>query len=187
MKNVSRSVSFRALAGLTVVEVLIGLTAITIVAMLSAPVIDGLLHEHNLKKTSSNLLSSLSLAQNEAARRGRIAKLCPSSDGKSCRPDGDWNQGWIVFVDSNANHMPEAVEVVEVYGPPKGAVRIEANESFSSSAEFNFDGLLNGDHQQSNGKFRLCYGDEKPGFREILVDSRGQAEIRQSDEVCGEI
>ena len=185
MKNVSHNVSFRALAGLTVVEVLIGLTAIAIVAMLSAPVIDGLLQEHYLKKTSANLLSSLTLAQNEAARRGSIAKLCPSSDGKSCRPDGDWNQGWIVFVDSNANHVPEAVEIVEVYGPPKGAVRVEANDSFSSSAEFSFEGLLIDDHQQGNGKFRLCYGDQKPGYREILVDARGRAEVRQSEEDCG--
>lgn len=187
MKCVSHSVAFRARSGWTVVEILIGLAAIAIVTMISAPVVSSLSHEYYLKKASSNLLSSLRLAQNEAARRGSIASLCPSSDGKSCRPDGDWNRGWIVFVDTNANQRPESVEVVNVYGPPKGAVRIDASGGFSSSADFNFDGLLVGDNQQTVGKFRLCYEDEKPGFQEIQVDSRGQVEARKSDLDCSNI
>jgi type IV fimbrial biogenesis protein FimT len=187
MKKDSLGVSTRPQAGWTVIEILIGLTAIAIVTMLSAPVINGLSHEYYLKKTSSNLLSSLSLAQTEAARRGTIARLCPSSDGKSCRPDGNWNEGWIVFVDTNANHLPEPVEVVDVYGRPKGTVRIDASGSVSSSANFSLDGLLIGDHQQTGGKFLLCYEDKTPGFQEIRVDSHGLAEARKSDQDCGAI
>jgi type IV fimbrial biogenesis protein FimT len=167
-----------------VVEILIGMAAIAIVTIMSAPVVNSLSHEYYLKKASSNLLSSLTLAQREAARRGSIASLCPSSDGKSCRPDGDWNQGWIVFVDSNADQLPEPVEVVDVYGPPKGAVRIDASGSFSSSADFSLNGMLVGDNQQTGGTFRLCYADEKPGFQEIRVDDRGQVEARKSDQGC---
>lgn len=184
MKCVSHTASARVQAGWTVVEILIGLAAIAIITMMSVPVVSSLSHEYYLKQASSNLLSSLTLAQREAARRGSIARLCPSSDGKSCRPDGDWNRGWIVFVDSNANQLPETGEVVDVYGPPKGAVHIDASGGFSSSADFSLDGLLVGDNRQTGGKFRLCYGDEKPGFQEIWVDGRGQVEARKSDLGC---
>lgn len=184
MKSVPPLLTFRASAGWTVVEVLIGLTALAVIIMVSAPGINSLSQAYYLKKTSSNLLTSLTQAQDEATRRGSITRLCPSSDGKSCRPDGDWNRGWVVFVDINANHEPDPVEVIDVYGPPRGKVHIDASGSLSSNAEFRLDGRLNSDVHPSAGRFRICHGDGSPGFQEILFNVSGRPEVRESDQEC---
>jgi len=167
-------------------EVLIGLAAIAIVITVGVPSIISLSHDYYLKKTTSNLLSSLTLAQTEAVRQGGISRLCPSSDGKSCRSDGDWNRGWIVFVDLNANTIPEPVEVVGVYDPPKGQIHITASGGFTSEAQFSLDGFLIEDDQPVTGKFRVCYGDDLPGYQEILTDDRGRHKARKSEQPCSE-
>jgi len=184
MKNVSRIMSFRARRGWSVVEVLIGVAFLAAVVMISMPGIDRLARDHHLRKTSSNLFASLVLAQKEATRRGSRAQLCPSSDGKSCRPDGDWNRGWIIFVDINANHEPEQAEVVEIYGPPKGKVHIDASGSFSPAVEFWPGGQLVEDDRPAAGSFRVCYGDDLSGYREILMDEGGRPDARESKEEC---
>ena len=173
--------------GWSVVEALIGVAAVTLIFLLSAPVLDEWSQAHNLRKTSKNLYVSLTMAQQEATKRGDIARLCPSSDGWSCRPDGDWNRGWIVFLDSNANKQPEPAEIMNTYGPPGEQIRIHALGSFTSSADFGIDGMPIGTQFASAGGFQICSETDEPSSREILIDEQGRPEVSKSDDQCREI
>lgn len=177
----------RALAGWSVIEVLIGVAVIGIIVLLSAPGVNTLSQKYTMKKTSSNLLTSLTLAQGEASRRGGIARVCPSSDGNTCRSDGNWNRGWLVFLDSNANSKPEAFEILDRYGPTDERVRIQAQGAFAQRATFNVDGAPDLEGSSGEGRFRVCFADGEPGFQELQVDNNGWVEAKKSDFDCREI
>ena len=38
-----------------------------------------------------------------AIARGKSVTACPSRDGAACIDEGDWSQGWLVFVDNDRN------------------------------------------------------------------------------------
>ena len=92
--------------GLTVVEFLIGFTVIAVIALLTAPGVSGLLQGRQIGNAASELARGLSLAKIEAEKRHSTVRVCPSSDGLSCRQDGDWNRGWLVFSDGNGDGSP---------------------------------------------------------------------------------
>ena len=173
-----------SVAGWSIVEILIGLTVIAFIFLISSPVINTLTQKHSMTKTSGNLLTSLTLAQEEASRRRVKARVCPSSDGSSCRADGNWNRGWLVFMDSNANSKPEASEILERYGPADEIVRIQAHGAFAHHATFNVNGAPELEGNSSKGSFRICFADGEPGFQEVQINVDGWVEARKSDLTC---
>lgn len=176
----------RSITGWTVVEVLIGLTAVAVIFLLTAPGINTLSQIYYQNKTASKLLSSLTMAQEEAVRRGGVARMCPSSDGSSCRLDGNWNRGWIVFLDSNASHAPEAIEILDRHGPPNEKIRIQAQGAFTVRATFDINGIPKPDNGTQEGIFKVCFASGEPSSRDILVNQEGWIEVKNSDLICSE-
>ncbi len=50
----------------------------------------------------ASLASQLEYARQEAVRLGAVVTVCPSRDGRSCQQDGDWRQGWLIFIDETS-------------------------------------------------------------------------------------
>jgi Tfp pilus assembly protein FimT len=160
-------------AGWTILEVLIGLTVLVVIFLVSAPGVNSLAQKYSLKKTSSNLLSSIELAQTEAARRRNIVTLCPSSDGNSCRTDGDWNRGWLLFIDGNANNKPEPVEILKSFDSPGQNVRVHVFGAFSSEASFDISGSVAGQDVHTESGFTVCNASGEPGFHQVRINHEG--------------
>ena len=137
-----------AQCGITAIEVLIGIAVLTIVALLAVPTSSILMERHYLKSASSNLVDGIYLAKREAEIRASTVRVCPSNDGRTCRVDGDWSQGWLVFSDGNADGVVQEIEVIEAYEAPGGHLRIVASGAAQTAAAFNSAGLVrdNGIH-----------------------------------------
>ena len=169
--------------GLTVVELLIAFSVLAVILLLTAPGISALVQDHYLKSAGSELYASLSLARNEAKRRHSTVRMCPSSDGKSCRGDGDWNKGWLVFSDGNANGVPDDIEMIQAFAAPSDKVRIYATGAVMDSASFTVAGL-SGNEESDTGSFKVCLTGSDSGFRKVTVDQDGWAEIIKVDASC---
>lgn len=170
--------------GLTVVEVLIIFSAIAVVLLLTAPAISALIQDRNVRDTAGDLYSSLILARDEAAKRHSTARMCPSSDGRSCRADGNWNRGWLVFSDGNANAKPEEMEIIQVFEPRGTKVRVSATGSVASAAAFTIEGLLE-NQESGNGAFRICREGSDSSSRKIIVNRNGWIDLVKLDASCG--
>ena len=166
-------------------EMLIVLTAIAVIATVSVPGFNALSKRYQLKETSYDILSSLNLAQTEAKQRASTVTVCPTSDGFHCRADGDWNRGWLLYADRNANQMPDSNEILESYGPPRDSIRIHAYGSFSLPLNFNGAGLLSEQNDPATGGFLVCYANGEKGYREVQIDENGLVNLQKSDEACG--
>ncbi len=169
--------------GLTVVEVLIIFSAIAVVLLLTAPGVSALIQDRNVRNTAGDLYSSLILARDEAAKRHSTARMCPSSDGRTCRADGNWNRGWLVYSDGNANAKPEEMEIIQVFEPRGAKVRVSATGSVASAAAFTIEGLLE-NQKSGNGAFRICRAGSDSGSRKIIVDQNGWVDLVKLDASC---
>ena len=130
----------RFTAGFTVLEVLILLTVIAIVILVSVPGSTMLLERYRLKSTSNDLSEGLNTAFIEAGRRSSTVRVCPSSNGRFCRRDADWNKGWLVFSDGNGDGLVQEFELLESFKPPHNSIRITARGAVESMASFRTGG-----------------------------------------------
>jgi type IV fimbrial biogenesis protein FimT len=88
-------------AGLTLVELLVAMAVLGILLGIGVPALGQFATESRLTATTNRLVSALHLARSEAVRRNTRVTLCASADGVFCAAEGDWDQGWIVFVDGS--------------------------------------------------------------------------------------
>ena len=170
--------------GLTVVEVLIIFSVIAVVLLLTAPQISALVQDRNVRNTASELYGSLILTRDEAAKRHSTARICPSSDGRSCRVDGNWSRGWLVYSDGNANGEPEAMEIIQVFEPRGKEVRVTASGAVASDAGFTIEGVLE-NQESGRGTFKICRSGSNSGSRKITVDQNGWVDMIKLDTSCG--
>lgn len=166
--------------GLTVVEFLIGFTVIAVIALVTAPSLSGLLQGRQVGNAASELARGLSLAKTEADKRHSTVRVCPSSDGLSCRQDGDWNRGWLVFSDGNGDGSPQEFERIRAYDPPNEKIRIKSSGAITDVLAFTVAGLVKNNNSEK-GEFIICHVDSRSKSKKILVDSEGWVNLVKSD------
>ena len=98
--------------GFTLIELMVTIGIVAVLAGLAAPSFRELLANNRLKSHISALQTSLMMARNEAINRKARVVVCKSADQASCTTAGNWQQGWIVFIDSNDSASVDAGETV---------------------------------------------------------------------------
>ena len=100
------------LLGFTLVELLVTLALLGVLIGIAAPGFSDMLRENQLTTATNRFLTALHYTRSEAIKRGTRVTMCKSADGVACATDGDWEQGWIIFPDPNANGERDAGETV---------------------------------------------------------------------------
>jgi len=98
--------------GWTLIELVIVLTVCAILASISLSALGGGLEAARAADARAALTASLVLAVNHSTNAGSRAVLCPSADATSCLDSPDWSQGWLVFLDPNANRELDGGEAI---------------------------------------------------------------------------
>lgn len=172
--------------GMTVIELLIILAAIAIVVLISVPGSTMVLEHYRLKSTSSDLVGGLNLAKGEALKRNSTVRVCPSSNGRFCRTDGNWNHGWLVYSDGNADGTVQEIEFIEAFQAPGEQVWIVASGAVESVASFTLAGLVPENEYQS-GEFHICHKGAESRAKTVSIDQDGWVEaspIEKASSVC---
>jgi type IV fimbrial biogenesis protein FimT len=98
------------LAGFTLLELMMGMVLLAVLITLGAGSLRPLWQKYQLQGQAEDLLSSMFLARSEALKRGVRATVCVSKDGVQCQNTGNWEQGWLVFEDTDGNALRSAQE-----------------------------------------------------------------------------
>lgn len=96
-------------AGFTLIELMVTIAIVAILLAVALPSFQGSMRSNQVATSTNQLIASISLA-GSAARKRRGAGLCATADGSSC--GADWNQGWMVWADTNGDGAPSAGETV---------------------------------------------------------------------------
>ena len=172
--------------GMTVIELLIILAAVAIVVLISVPGSTMVMEHYRLKSISSDLVGGLNLAKGEALRRNSTVRVCPSSNGRFCRTDGNWNHGWLVYSDGNADGTVQEIEFIEAFNSPGDKVWIIASGAVENIASFTLAGLVPENEYQS-GEFHICHKGAEARAKTISIDQDGWVEaspIEKASSVC---
>ena len=166
--------------GFTLVELLIVLAVFGVLVSYAAPSLSIVIRSVRLTAAANAYLSSMLLARSEAIKRSGRVVLCKTADGMSCSASGGWEQGWIVFHDSNnsGDHDPGEL-VIERMGPLSAGVRLSGNSPVANYVSFSATGgtkLVGGGFQA--GTLTLCNESTASGNgRQIILNAVGRPRL----------
>ena len=101
--------------GFTLIELMIAVAVLAILIMVAAPAFRDAMMNVRMSANVNDLMADLALARSEAVKRGVPVRLCRSTAGVNCdggAGNGNWDVGWIVFVDDNDNETRNGTELV---------------------------------------------------------------------------
>ena len=99
--------------GLTLLELMVTLAVLALLASVAVPQLTGVIRSVRAQSEMAGFMGTLQLARAEAIRTGWTVSVCGSSDGRGCAGLPDvWENGWLAFVDANANHLPDPGETL---------------------------------------------------------------------------
>lgn len=163
--------------GFTLVELLVVIALIALMAAIGVPSMQRFMQHNRVVATTNDWLTAVMQTRVEALKVRQRVVLCASSDPEAAPDcDGNWEQGWVIFADTNRDNTVDAGEtIIDVHGPMNGGVVVRDNLA-SNLVAFNGDGFPSG---LGTGTFRVC-GDNNANSSlatEIAINSTGRARI----------
>lgn len=175
-----------AARGITVVELLMTLSISAILLAVGIPTYSGVMQKNRIGTTSNLLYTSLNAARGEAVKRRGGVRVCPSANGSSCRGDGDWSEGWLLFEDQNSNNAPDSTEIIRVVDGLESGIAIEVSTPISGYLQFQPTGIMTGSGGNA-GEFRICHAESSVHSHVLSVSPAGQVRLAQRTQPdCGE-
>jgi type IV fimbrial biogenesis protein FimT len=166
-----------AVSGFTMLELLVTAAIASALMLVTIPAMTGMLDTQRRISSVNNFVSSLHLARSEAIKRNGRAVLCKSATSEQCTHSGHWDQGWIVFHDSNNNASRDPGELLlRQQGPLAGRLRLSGNQPVAHYVSYSATGsakLVSGAFQA--GTFTLCPQDgAADDVRKIILSGTGR-------------
>ena len=93
--------------GFTLLELMITIALVAIVMGIGVPSYQDFVVKNRIQTQASEIRSSLAMARVEAIRRGLWVVVCPGQT--ACQ--GEWEEGWNSFVDTNTNGVFDADDI----------------------------------------------------------------------------
>jgi len=160
----------RAGGGFTLVELLVAIAMLAIVVSFAVPAYSDFVMRKRASSGINDFLVDLSAARSEATRqrrnvvmcaRGGAAETCDATTQSAaciCDDQGQWENGWITFVDINGDGALSAASIDALLGVhPALASGVRFREaSGDGSIAFNSRGALAG----TVSRFALCINDD---------------------------
>ena len=133
--------------------------------------------------TSNELLADLFFARGEAIKRNRRVTMCVSADGRSCANAGGWDQGWIVFVDTDGTAAPHPGDTpLHARGALAGTLRVRGNATVARYVSYVPNGstrLVGGGFQA--GTVTVCPVSPGPvTARQVVINATGRPRVQKA-------
>lgn len=166
--------------GFTLLEALVVLALLGILLSLAAPAMSRLQGGHRLQAQAEGFLDSLVLARSEALRRQQRVSLCAQAAEGTCDINGQWQQGWLVFVDENDNGVREVQEaLIEVHAALPPAVQLGVTSTVKAYFSYGPEGRsMSANGAFMAGSWRFCQASLPQGWQ-VVSNALGKPRIEK--------
>ncbi len=152
--------------GFTLYELMITLTVVAIILSFGIPNLRDFTLNSRMTGTANDLHAAFQMARSEAAHAKTNVTICASADPMgAANCGGTWDQGWVVFIDDNANQARDAGEAILRSRPPTDngvLLRVANGATYFMYAP--------------NGLGRLDTGGNTPLSQVVICDERGNVD-----------
>lgn len=174
----------RRSSGFTLIEAMVVLAIAVIASAIAAPAFKGALAKYRIENQQHGLRDLLQLAH-ETAVGEQVLTICTSSNGTSCSPSADWQQGQIVFVDHGTLGVVDGTdEVIQYAQAIRDGVPIKATiEATGVNYTRGFIHFEQGKPDVKNAlRFTACYKGDKP--RQLSINIYGHIWSSKGTTTC---
>lgn len=178
------------LQGFSLIEMMVAVAVIAILAAVAVPNMQSMIASSALRTATNDVVAALAQTRSQAIKEGGRVTMCKSANGTSCATTGDWEQGWIIFVDPTRNSpwtnaSVDTGETVSVYSQAlSGNIVVKGNNGASQYVSYSADGLsrqLNGS-SLSAATIRVCSTStalqDSQRARDIAINSIGRVTVK---------
>ncbi|MBB1088042.1 GspH/FimT family pseudopilin [Lysobacter sp. SG-8] len=113
--------------GFSLLDLAATLAVLGVVLGIGLPSFSRILAEHRIHDIQHRLTVSLALGRIAAIRDAAPVTVCPSSNGQTCRSDGVWDHGWLVYRDRGRTDHPTLQTVVHYDSTPNNGFRVRSS------------------------------------------------------------
>ena len=161
-----------AVAGTTLLELLLVLTIVSAMVGLAAPALEQFILDNRRAADINVLVGSIQLARNEAIKRARPVVLCKTMDWVTCGGPGVfWEHGWMVFANTDDDSPPvrDADEgIIRAHQPAvRGSIR-------GNRSTFHF---RPGFWRSTNGTVTFCDRRGAAKARAVIISYTGRPRV----------
>lgn len=163
-------------AGLSVMEILMGLAIFFVLGLLAFPSFTRLTLENRMASELNELVAGMQLARSEALKRGRSVSLCRTANPQAalpvCGTGNGWEAGWVVFADDSTPGVIDSADDLLLirHVDTRGKLTLRGDTTLAQNIRFNGSGMALG----SAGNLVAC---DHRGFgadsRAVIVTSGG--------------
>lgn len=165
----------QAHSGFTLIELIASVAIIAILAGTGAPGLSRLVASHRANNALGALTTDLALARMVAIARGKAVTACPSRDAATCIDDGDWSEGWLVFVDDDRDrHLNGNEQLLSVHQ----ATRVRNLEIRSTSGRTTLRYLPSGFSSGSNATVSSCLDGRLHAA--LIINNAGRVRVERA-------
>jgi type IV fimbrial biogenesis protein FimT len=163
-------------SGFTLAELLVTMGIGALLLSVGVPAFTTVVMNSNQIGSANEFLSSMHLARDLAITRNVRVTMCPSDNGASCAAVA-WHEGWIVFVDTDANGQVDAGEAV---GRVVTQIEVPSitTAQFGNALIFRPNGrAMAGTVANNTGELTFCDQRGSAHARVAIVDMSGRPRI----------
>jgi len=160
----------RRARGITLIELLMTLAVTAILASIAVPAFGTLVHRGQTHSSRNELTAALNGARLAAVSRPANVVVCPTRDEQYCGRTTEWQHGWLVFVDADADGERDASEEIVSLGQPQPAGVTILSSAGRLRVKYHSDGTSPG----SNLTLTVC---DRGGFdrpTSIVINNAGR-------------
>lgn len=161
---------FRRQRGVTLIELLVTMSILAILLAIAGPSFVAMIQDNRRATRINDLVTALNYARSEAIKRGDEVSVCRSASGTGCAAAGGWEQGYIVFTDSdNGGDVDAGVDtVLRVFEALSGGGSLTNNNQ--QVITYNASGFSPGEASS----FTLCDLRGAAQARAIILSNQGR-------------
>jgi len=167
--------------GYSLIEMLVTMSIATVLISFALPSIVEIKSNKILKNERDRLMVSFAYARSYAINQQKQVVVCPSLSGYSCDNQSKWNQGWIIFDDSNSNREFDNNEKLLQFENPMDKSVKATSSIFRSKIRFNNIGFSPG----TNVSINFCDKRGNDFALSLIINNAGR--IKQSKPISSDV
>jgi type IV fimbrial biogenesis protein FimT len=153
----------------TLLEMMIAIAIVAILVTLGVPAFTTFTQKQAISAAIHSLHSDLLLARSHAVYRDVPVVACPGNALTGCMNSNQWNDGWIVFADANADRAWQESETLL-----RSGMHIEQMRILSSNGRRSLRFYPDGSAPGSNGSISFCGPGGPELARKLVISNLGR-------------